>query len=103
MASFSLSADYTRCGRVWPNPGLAATRRLCAAERGEKALRSEDCASRLTKGSIPPTSRIYPGQAHGVPPKIAGDDCNEEATVSEPIILCGLGRVGWRVLEFLQA
>src|SRR5436305_5590109 len=26
-----------------------------------------------------------------------------DATVSKPIILCGLGRVGWRVLEFLQA
>src|SRR5262249_9404805 len=26
----------------------------------------------------------------------------EEATVNKPIILCGLGRVGWAVLEFLK-
>src|SRR5262249_20428411 len=36
--------------------------------------------------------------AHAVLSRIPGED-----TVNKPIILCGLGRIGWRVLEYLQA
>src|SRR2546423_12830202 len=49
-------------------------------------------------GIIPKEGRRLRLRSGAKPQAAEGD-----ATVSKPIILCGLGRVGWRVLEFLQS